>query len=260
MHIFNNVGNYVKAHSSAILTGVGIVGFVSSGVLACKATPGALAALNETNEALVENGETNKKVIFMARVKALLPYYGVPVTLAIGSGACVIAAHKIDRAKQLALSTAYLGAEETLKAYQKKVVEKIGEKKEKEISDEIRSEKAREIEDVGGSDLLTVNDGKMLCKDVYSGQLFRSTPELLRKAEGIIKARLQSEDFIPINEFYYELELPSTDAGKQGWNIGLSGPNSDLIKFNSCLAADGVTPMLAVELCDVGPRIDYYGV
>ena len=129
------------------------------------------------------------------------------------SCACILCSHHISTKRTAALATCYELAQSNLMDYQAKVREKLGEKKEAEIRHEINEEKIKnEPVPEEYRNELAYTDGMTVFKDRY-GRFFRSNMEIIRKAEKTISDRLNTEMYISLNEFYYELGIGSTDGG-----------------------------------------------
>ena len=77
--------------------------------------------------------------------------------------------------------------------------------------------------------------------------------EKLKKIENYLNRRMRSEDYISLNEFYYEVGLDGVGAGYDlGWNIERGYIE---LEFSSQLASDG-TPCLVVGF-NTPPKYDY---
>ena len=141
---YNAVKKSTIKHSPEILTGIGIAGMVTTTVMAVRATPKALRLIN--NAELEKANETNipyeghnlsKTEIIKVTWKCYIPA-AITGSLSI---VCLIGASSVNARRNAALATAYSIAETSLKEYQNKVVETIGEKKEQTIRDAVAKEK-----------------------------------------------------------------------------------------------------------------------
>jgi hypothetical protein len=248
----------VVKHSPEILTGLGITGMFTATVMAVRATPKALILIEERkreirNEAL-DNGCPNAsdKLEPVEVVKTTWKCYIPAAATGLMSVACILGANKINHKRNAALAAAYSISEATLKDYQKKVVETIGEKKEQVIRDEVAGDIIQR-DPVQNHEVIITGDGNQLCYDVVSGRYFTSTSEKLKKTENILNLRLRDEMYISLNEFYYEIGLDYISIGDDiGWNI-----NDGYIdfSFSSKLTTDD-RPCLVVNY-GVAPKYDY---
>ena len=165
--IAKGVRTAMKKHSPEILTGIGIAGMITTTVMAVKATPKALILLEEKKDELDTDRLEPKDII-----KTAWPCYIPAAVVGSISVFCLIGASSTNLRRNAALATAYTLSESTLKEYQEKVVETIGEKKEQSIRDSVSKDKmvknpVREV-------ILTESGGNTICYDVLSGRYFKS--------------------------------------------------------------------------------------
>lgn len=164
----------------------------------------------------------------------------------------MIGASSANAKRNAALATAYTLSESTLRDYQKKVVETIGEKKEQSVRDAVAKDRIEKTP-VTTREVIVTEKGNALCLDYVSGRYFRSDRDTINRAINELNRRLRDEMYISLNDFYYELGLSSTGLGDQlGWNIDNGYIEPD---FSSQLADDG-TPCLVISYL-VEPRYDY---
>lgn len=259
LKVVDDAKKIMTRNSPEILMGIGIMGMVSSTVMAVRATPKALILIEEEKRRI--NGEILESTGKTVKVRKLRPIDTVKVTwkcyipAAVMAGisiGCLVGASKVNMRRNAALATAYAVSESTLKAYQKKVLEVIGEKKDDAIRDAVAKERV-EKHPVKSSEVIITGSGDTLCYDVLSGRYFKSDIEKLRRTENELNRRLRDEIFISLNEFYYEIGLDGIKIGDDvGWNIDNGYVE---MNFSSQLAADG-TPCLVVDYL-VGPEYDY---
>lgn len=237
----------VVKHKPEILMAIGIGCMVTSTVTAIKATPKALQLL----EAAKEVQEVDELPV-VETVKATWKCY-IPTAVSglVGIG-CLIGASSVSARRSAALATAYKLSETAFAEYKEKVVETIGEKKEKTVRDKVNKQKL-ESEPVRKSEVIVTGRGETECYDVLCGRRFRSDIDKIKKAENVINERLLRAGYISLNDFYEEIGLPDTDIGNMlGWNT-----DDGLIKlyFSSHLV-DETIPVLTVEF-DKAPRYGY---
>lgn len=236
----------MSEHSPEILTGLGIAGMITTTVLAVKATP---KALKQIELAEIEKGEDLTKTELVKT--AWKPYIPAVVTCTV-SVACLIGANSVNAKRNAALATAYALSETAFSEYKDKVIETVGDKKEQAIKDAVAKEHI-ENNPVRSNEVIVTEKGNTLCYDIQSGRYFRSDIEKIRKSVNDVNSRLTYENYISLNEFYYEIGLPTIKLGNElGWNIedGLID-----VDFSSQLAEDG-TPCLVVDY-RIAPRYDY---
>lgn len=217
--LIRSIKTSVIKHSPEILTGIGIAGMVSATVMAVKATPKALDVMAELKE---ERADKPDDVRSMRKetIKRVFPVY-VPTIVTTGvSIACLIGAASTNVRRNAALATAYSLSETAMKEYQSKVIETVGEKKERDIRDAVAKERV-EKNPIGRNEIVITKRGDTVCYDVLSGRYFKSDVDTIKRIVNELNARLISEMYISLNEFYYELGLSDTKQGNDlGWNLG----------------------------------------
>lgn len=249
----------VSKRSPEILTGIGIAGMVTATVLAVKATPKAIKLLdherrNRSKEHFDEEiGEWvgdafTKRDIVSITWKCYIP---AAVTGAV-SIACIIGASSVNARRNAALATAYQLSTTALSEYKEKVIETVGEKKEKVVREAVAKDKL-EKKPASKSDIIVTDNGNTLCYDAISGRYFRSDMDSIRKAVNELNRRMISENYISLNDFYSEIGVGCTRLGNElGWNLDDGLIDLD---FSSQLTDDG-RPCIVVDYC-VAPRYDF---
>ena len=243
----NNAMVWTHKHSPEILTGIGIAGMITTVVLAVKATPKALQLIEaekDRKNAKIRNEEnmvTKLKLIETVKV-AWKPY--VPAIITGGlSTACLIGASSVHLKRNAALATAYTLSQSALTEYREKVVETLGEKKEKLVREKVNKEHL-EQNPVSKNQVFITAKGDTLCYEHLSGRYFKSDIERIRQAANNLNRTIVTDMYVSLNDFYDELGLDHTDIGYElGWNV-----DSGLIDidFGSQIAEDG-TPCIVVE-------------
>ena len=235
-------------YSPGILTGIGITGMIGATFMAVKATPKALYLI-ETKK---EESEV-EELTSVETIKTCWKCYIPAALTTVVSAACLIGASTVSAKRNAALATAYSISEAALREYQEKVVEVIGEKKEKAVRDAVAKDQI-ERDPVTKSEVVIIDsNSNTLCYEPLSGRYFKSTIDKIKKAEIKLDRQMIQEMYVSLNDFYWEIGLDGTDLGdKMGWN--LSKGYMDL-SFSSQLADDG-TPC-AVIVYGIPPVYDY---
>ena len=235
-------------YSPGILTGIGIAGMIGATFMAVKATPKALYLI-ETKKEEAEVEELTPIETIRTCWKCYIP----AALTTVVSAACLIGASTVSAKRNAALATAYSISEAALREYQEKVVEVIGEKKEKAVRDAVAKDQI-ERDPVTKSEVVIIDsNSNTLCYEPLSGRYFKSTIDKIKKAEIKLDRQMIQEMYVSLNDFYWEIGLDGTDLGdKMGWN--LSKGYMDL-SFSSQLADDG-TPC-AVIVYGIPPVYDY---
>lgn len=236
----------VKKHSTEILTGIAMAGYISAGVWGVLTTP---KALDDIKKAKKKKGEELTKV---EKVKTAGKYYVGPIILTGLSSACLLQASHINKKRYAALATAYKLSETALTEYKDKVVEVLGEKKEKEINDKIAKDKI-DRNPVVNNEIVITEVGNTLCFDAATSRYFKSDRETIRQAVNDLNFRLSSEMWVSLNDLYYAIGINTCEIGEEvGWNVE-DGPID--VNFSSQLTKDG-TPCLVMSY-RIFPRYDY---
>ena len=157
----NRVGLQLKKHSPEILMVAGIVGGVTSAVMACKATTKVdtiMAELNE-NMAKVEKArqlvdpkeytdEDATKDAYVFHAKAALKLaklYAPAVAVGALSVASILASNNIMRKRNVALAAAYATVDSGFKEYRNRIVERFGEELDRELKHNIKVETIKDV-------------------------------------------------------------------------------------------------------------------
>lgn len=173
--------------SPEILLGIGIASGITATVLAVKATPKALELLTEKR--YEKYGDTLKEDDSYDDMPELKPVEVVKTTWkcyipaaisGVASIACLLGSHSVHAKRNAALATAYKLSETALNEYREKVVEEIGEEKEKVIRDKV-SQKHLDETPVSKNEVIITGTGKQLCYDGISGRYFESDIQTIRK-------------------------------------------------------------------------------
>ena len=244
MSVVNDLGTSVKKNSYGILLVTGVIGFVGGGVLAVMSTPKALTLIEAKKE---EEGVDDLSAV--DTVKTVWKCYIPAVATFVLSAGCIVLASNINHRRNAALMTAYAISEGALKEYHDKVVEVVGDKKEKEIKDAIASDRMHK-DPVTRKEVIITKDGNTLCYDPLSGRYFRSDMESLRRVSNRIGMFMRNDNLVTLNELYDEMGLSHIDVGEYlCWDVDHGYME---LEFSSQLAEDG-TPCLVV-MCSRQPK------
>lgn len=197
---------FFKRNSSTVLTCIAGVGVVLTTVTAVKATPKALALIEE---AKVEKGDDLTKI---ETVAVAAPVYIPTVLVGVSTIACIFGANVLNKRQQAALTSAYALLDNSYKEFRKKVDEMYGDRSVTEIKEEIAKDHYKETS-------IRPSEGKQLFYDDYSGRLFESTMETVLRAEYEINRILSTDTGAFLNEFYELLKIDTVEYGDyMGWS------------------------------------------
>ena len=161
---FHKVGFKLKKHSPEILVVAGVIGTVTSAVMACKATLKVNDIIDETKETIEDihycigkglktaDGEeytqevANKEltIVYIQTGWKFAKLYGPAVLLGVASIGCMVGSNKILHKRNIALGAAFTAMDKSFKEYRGRVIEKFG----KDLDRELRfNTKAKQIEE-----------------------------------------------------------------------------------------------------------------
>lgn len=217
--------------SPEILTGIGIAGVITTTVLAVKATPKALRLIDEAEHKKAvawnnenpdyDNGADRIKLTKTETVKAAWKPYIPAVVTGVCSVACIIGANSVHLRRNAALATAYQLSTTAFNEYKEKVVETIGEKKEKVVRQNIAKDKV-EKNPVSKTEVFVTGNGTSLFYDPLSGRYFESDMNKVEKAVNSLNWSMNNgnEPYISLTQLYDELGLSHTGVSDEiGWKV-----------------------------------------
>lgn len=227
--MLEKIEKFGKKESPAILAGMAVVGLGLTVWQAYKSRPAVEKAINEYKSAQKreEKLESAKKVAVAVAPTALT---------AAGTIGCIIGSHSISSRRIAVLSAAYNLSSETAKSLSAKMEEMVGEKKASEIKEAVLKDKFKKQEAkdqnkvfAGDGNLILPDNGLCLCRDLYSGRCFYSTPETIKRAVLKISSDVTQEMWMSLNDLYSEIGSPQLPAVPMGDDIGWG--TEDLVNF-----------------------------
>ena len=257
---FGKVGLKLKKHSPEILVVAGVVGTVTSAVMACKATTkldGILDKAKSDIDAIheaVEHPETlpepytkedSKKdltIVYARTGVDLLKLYGPALAVGTLSITAILAGHNITRKRNVALAAAYTAVDTGFKEYRGRVIERFGKELDKELRYGIKAKEVEEIvvnEDgteavvkktVHVSDPSRYSPYAKVYDDGCTG--WEKDPELnltfLHAQQCQANDILKQRGHLLLNEVYDMIGIPRTKAGMVvGWIYDEKNPVGD---------------------------------
>ena len=240
---FRKVKLSTAKHSPEILIGIGVAGFITTTVLAVKATPKALDLIARADDEKFDNGHGEHLTKIEVIKVAWKPYIPVAVT-GVVSIACVIGANSVNSKRNAALATAYQLSTAALNEYKDKVIETIGEKKEQTIREKISKDRI-EQNPVANNTVYVTGDGDSLFLEPISKRYFKSDIERVRSVINTLNEIMYNDPFgnISLSDFYDDIGLERTDISDDiGWNIA---NGSIKVEFHPAMSDNG-KPCLAL--------------
>lgn len=261
---FNRIGFKLKKHSPEILVIAGIVGAVTSAVMACKATTKAntiteemknqmdqIKKVAETPDVKDYTEQDMKKDIAIVYTQAAVKFiklYAPSVLLGAASITSILAGHNMTKKRNVALAAAYATIDKSFKDYRGRVIDRFGKDLDKELRYDIKAKEFTEIvtDDKGKEKTVkkTINvanpneysDYARFFDDWCAG--WQKDAELnlvfLKQQQNWANELLQRKGHLFLNEVYDMLGIPRTKAGQiVGWIYDEKDPHGDnFVDFN----------------------------
>lgn len=257
---FGKVGFQLKKHSPEILVVAGVIGTVTSAVMACKATLKVndiveeskndiekihmAAEKGETQSGLSYDAEDRKKdltIVYVQTGVKLLKLYAPAIAIGTLSIAGILTSNNILRKRNVALAAAYTAVDTSFKEYRGRVIERFGKDLDKELKYNI---KAREIEetvtDENGNEktvkktVMVPNPGHSefaVCFDETCEGWTRDSEynkRFLTVQQNYLNDLLKRRGYVFLNEVYEALGFQKTKAGHVvGWIYDEENPIGD---------------------------------
>ena len=202
-------------NSPAILTGLGITGFVVSVTLTVYTTPKAIKSVEDKKKELKKD-----KLTISETIGATWKYY-LPTAIGIAtSAACILGANSVSTRRNAALAAAYSLSETAMAEYQDKVREFVGERKESDVRADIARDRMA-VDPPNPSEVIITGKGETWFRESITHRYFKSDIEKVRKVENDLNREMRNSNTISVNDVLYALGLPSDHKvlGDLGWDI-----------------------------------------
>lgn len=207
-------------NSPAILTAIGVTGTVYTAFLTGKASFKAASILEKEQQRRNLNrsaGEPKREMETKEKFDMVWKLYIPAVATGALTCASIISANRIGTRRTAAMAAAYSISEKAYSEYRDKVVEKLGESKERAVRDEIAQDAVNR--NPVSQQVVVVGGGESLCMDKFSGRYFMSDMETLKKAQNDANYQLLNEGYLSLSEFYSKIGLsPTSISDNVGWN------------------------------------------
>lgn len=254
--LIQSITKFTKKRTPEILTGFGIAGMITTTVLAVKATPKAISLIDDARH-MDENGmpiAEEQEISKLDIVKvAWKPYIPAAVTCALSIG-CLVGASSVNCKRNAALATAYELSRSAMAEYREKVVETIGENKEKKVREKVNQDKINN-DPVSDQDIILTDKGSTLCYEPITGRYFRSDTIFIKKCINELNRIAFTDVYVSLNTFYSMIGLKEADIGEcMGWNINCDDGSID-IDFTAQMT-DKDEPCAVIDYI-TSPIVDY---
>ena len=250
---FHKVGFKFKKHSPEILAVTGVVGIVTSAVMACKATTKVNDIVNEAKETVdkihesVGKGlhtsdgeeyteEVAKKDLTIVYAQTGLKFvklYGPSVALGIASIVCMLGSNHILRKRNLALAAALTNVATSFKEYRGRLVDRFGKDVDRELRFGIKAKEVEEtVVDKDGNETTVTKTVEVVdpntAHSLYSIVFCEGNTGWTRNAElnkvfliqqqNWANDKLKMNGVLTLNEVYEMVGAPRTAYGQiAGW-------------------------------------------
>src|SRR5688572_24576419 len=221
----------IRQNSPAILAGLGATGVVVTAYFAHQAgfkTGYKSAILDDRG-----GHPLTRKEWVRDRWKSYIP----PVVAGTVSIGCIIGGTRIGMRRTAAITAAYSLSEKAFEEYRTKVTEKMGERKEQNVRDEIAQE--RVSNGAPSRDIILMGGGDVLCCDLRTDRYFLSSVERLKKAQNDINFRILQDGYAYLSDFYSMIDVYLPKESTYGYHMGWSKEKGSMeLKFSTILADD----------------------
>lgn len=254
----HKIGFKARKHSPEILIVTGVIGVVTSTVMACKATTKLSEVLDESKDQLntihqaPERAELKEKytednmkkdltIVYVQTGLKVAKLYAPAVALGALSLTAIIGSHKILTKRNAALTAAYATLDKSFKNYRSGVIERFGAEYDKELKYGIKAKEfeKKEIDPKTGEEKVTKETVQVSELDGYSeyarffdesSRYWQKNSEqnlmFLRSTQAMANDMLKRDGRLFVNQVYELLDIPKTKAGQIiGWVYDLDNPD-----------------------------------
>lgn len=249
----HKVGFKFKKHSPEILIVTGVVGIVTSTVLACKATTKVNDILEESKETIDKIHDSANKglhtsdgeeytqevanrdlsIVYAQTGWKLVKLYGPAVAIGVTSIACMLGSNHILRKRNVALAAAFTAVDNSFKQYRGRLIDRFGKDLDRELRFGIKAKEVEEtvVDENGNEKTVTKTVNVVdpnIAHDIYSvvwcegNTGWTKNAELnkvfLLKQQNYANDKLRLNHFVSLNEVYKMLGINPTSYGQlAGW-------------------------------------------
>lgn len=259
---FNKVGFQLKKHSPEILAVTGVIGTVTSVVLACKSTLKVNEVLDETKiniekvhmatevgmteggvEYSAEDSKKDLAIIYAQTGFKFIKLYAPAVIIGVTSIGFMLTSNNILHKRNAALAAAYATVDKGFKEYRERVVERYGKDVDRQLRYNIKAKEIEEtVVDENGKEKTVKKTVEVMSpmKDSDYGRCFDEFNSLEWDKEylynlNFLKAQmaaanniLTAKGYLFLNEVYEMLGFDKTEAGNVvGWLYEPNNPKRD---------------------------------
>lgn len=297
---FGKVALTGKKYAPELLLAAGVAGGIATVVLACKETLKAQEVIERHNSEIEQiheaadiakpgeyPAEVQKKDITATYIRtgvAFAKTYMPAIVVGTGSVIAIFASFGIMKKRYLGMVAAYGALDKLFKDYRKRVVDTLGEEKDREFRYGLTKESVKMTVDNGDGKIKTetveneVSDGENAVNCGYSpyARFFmagnpnfekdsESNRFFLSRQQDWFNQKLQARGYVFLNEVYEALGFEPTKAGQVvGWVKGMGDDFIDFGMFNVSSEAtmrfiNGDEDVVILDFNVDGPILDTVG-
>ena len=249
----HKVGFKFKKHSPEILVVTGVIGIVTSTVMACKATTKVNDIVTESKETIdkihdcvgkglhTSDGEeytqevANKDlaIIYTQTAWKFIKLYGPSVLIGAASIGCMVGSNRILRKRNVALAAALTTVEKSFKDYRGRVIDRFGKDLDRELRFGIKAKEIKEkVIDENGNETTVAKTVEVVdpnpAHSLYSIVFCEGNTGWTKNAElnkvfliqqqNWANDKLRLRGYLTLNEVYEMVGAPTTAYGQiAGW-------------------------------------------
>lgn len=250
---FHKVGFKLKKHSPEILIVTGVIGIVTSTVMACKATTKVNDIVDETKDMVdkIHDAVENKKhtsdgeeytqevankdltIVYAQTGLKFVKLYGPAVAIGIASIGCIVGSNHILRKRNIALAAALTAMETSFKEYRGRLIDRFGKDLDRELRFGIKAKEVEEkVVDEKGKETTVTKTVEVVdpnaIHSIYSVVFCEGNSGWTRNAElnkvfliqqqNYANDKLKLNGVLTLNEVYDMIGAPRTAYGQiAGW-------------------------------------------
>lgn len=247
------VGFKLKKHSPEILIVTGVIGIVTSTVMACKATTKVNDIVDETKDMVdkIHDAVENKKhtsdgeeytqevankdltIVYAQTGLKFVKLYGPAVAIGIASIGCIVGSNHILRKRNIALAAALTAMETSFKEYRGRLIDRFGKDLDRELRFGIKAKEVEEkVVDEKGKETTVTKTVEVVdpnaIHSIYSVVFCEGNSGWTRNAElnkvfliqqqNYANDKLKLNGVLTLNEVYDMIGAPRTAYGQiAGW-------------------------------------------
>lgn len=253
---FHKAGFQLKKHSPEILVITGVIGTVVSAVMACKATTKLSTIVEKTktdvdmihecvnnpefaDQYSVEDSKKDLTIVYAKTGVEIAKLYAPAVIVGALSITSILTGHHILHKRNLATAAAFTAADTAFKQYRGRVVERLGEKMDKELLYNIKAKTIEEtVVDEDGNETTVTKTVEVAehkpslglytyCFDETASCWQRDAEDnkyFLLRQQDWANDLLKSRGYLFLNEVLDMLGIPRTRVGQAvGWMLNGDG-------------------------------------